>query len=165
MLLEVFLHQRLQQVAAGLPGAFCSTRISPSGLSLAKTQAFIAATRASRLMKSICKARMPKSRLRCTLARLLANWRRLPGASAVWIVARWQQAGDFIAKVREAAEVFVLVGPLASGSPPVDLDLQQFAEEGATGHIRDLVEHLFDLRLLARLPRRLEAVADGVDFR
>src|SRR5262249_36467184 len=36
----------------------------PRGLAFASTQACIAWMRASRLMKSICKARMPKSRLR-----------------------------------------------------------------------------------------------------
>src|SRR5262249_15893652 len=34
----------------------------PSGRSLFNTHAFIAATRASRVMKSICKASMPKNR-------------------------------------------------------------------------------------------------------
>ena len=41
-----------------------SRRIVLSGRSLVRTQADMASSRASRLMKSICNARMPKSRLR-----------------------------------------------------------------------------------------------------
>src|SRR4051812_3883094 len=38
----------------------------PRGLDFSRTQAFMAAMRASRRMKSICSARMPNSRLRST---------------------------------------------------------------------------------------------------
>src|SRR5579884_989501 len=44
--------------------ASCSTRIWPRGFALSSTQACMAAIRASRPMKSICSARMPRSRLR-----------------------------------------------------------------------------------------------------
>ena len=46
----------------------CSTRIRPRGLALSRTQACMAAIRASRVMKSICSARMPNSRLRSASA-------------------------------------------------------------------------------------------------
>jgi hypothetical protein len=44
--------------------AFCSTRISPNGLTFSNTHACMAAIRASRLTKSICSARMPNNRFR-----------------------------------------------------------------------------------------------------
>ena len=46
------------------PNAPCACKISPSGLTLSSTQAFIAAMRPSRVTKSICSARMPNRRLR-----------------------------------------------------------------------------------------------------
>src|SRR5208337_609278 len=48
--------------AVGQPSA--PARRGPNGLAFSSTQAFIPLTRASRLTKSIYKARMPKSRLR-----------------------------------------------------------------------------------------------------
>src|SRR5438309_1585496 len=48
--------------------ALCSRRIWPSALVFSSTQACMALTRASRVMKSICRARMPNRRLRSVAA-------------------------------------------------------------------------------------------------
>ena len=66
--LEMLADRALPRASAARPlSTPCSPRICPSGLSFASTQAFIAATSCSRLMKSICSARMPNNRLRSSL--------------------------------------------------------------------------------------------------